>query len=179
VAREEATVAAISIAVGEGEGEALWFNRDLLVFKATSAQTDGAFILLEQTSQGGKTTPLHCHREDETFYVREGEMIVHIDGTDHRAGPGSVIFVPRLRPHAFLVTSDVLRALILFTPGSESCEAWFRMAGDPAPAHELPEPGPPDVARLRAAAEELGSVEILGPPPFAAEPTPQTEPTAP
>lgn len=172
-------MAAIPIAVGEGEGEALWFNRDLLVFKATSAQTDGALILIEQTSQRGKTTPLHRHKEDETFYVREGEMIVHIDGTDHRAGPGSVIFVPRLTPHAFIVTSDLLRALILFTPGNESCEAWFRMAGDPAPAHELPEPGPPDVARLRAAAEQLGSVEILGPPPFAAATTSQAEPTAP
>lgn len=50
------------------------------MFRATSAQTHGAFILIEQTSQRGKTTPLHCHREDETFCVREGEMIVHIDG---------------------------------------------------------------------------------------------------
>jgi hypothetical protein len=55
---------------------------------------------------------------------------------------------------------------ILFTPGNESCEAWFRIAGDPAPAHELPEPGPPDVARLKAAAEQLDNPEILGPPPF-------------
>jgi quercetin dioxygenase-like cupin family protein len=165
-------VAAIPIAVGQDEGEALWFNRDLLVFKATSAQTDGAFILFEQTSQRGKTTPLHRHREDETFCVLEGEMIVHIDGTNHHSRPGSVIFVPRGAPHAFLVTSDALRTLILFTPGNESAEAWFRKAGDPAPAHELPEPGPPDVARLRAAAEELGSVEILGPPPFASEAAP-------
>lgn len=161
---------AISVGEGEGEGEALWFNRDLLVFKATSAQTDGAFILFEQTSQRGKTTPLHRHREDETFCVLDGEMIVHLSGTNHPGRPGSVIFVPRGTPHAFVVTSDVLRTLILFTPGNESAEAWFREAGDPAPAHELPEPGPPDVARLRAAAEELGSVEILGPPPFTAEP---------
>lgn len=158
------------IALGRGEGEALWFNHDLLVFKATSAQTGGAFILFEQTSQGGKTTPLHRHREDETFCVLEGEMIIHIDGTDHRAGPESVVSVPRETPHAFLVTSDLLRTFILLTPGNESAEAWFRIAGDPAPARELPEPGPPDVARLKAAAESTGAVEILGPPPFTAEP---------
>jgi quercetin dioxygenase-like cupin family protein len=178
LAAAEATVAGIPLAVGEGEGEALWFNHDLLVFKATSAQTDGAFILFEQTSQGGKMTPLHRHQEDETFCVLEGEMIVHIDGTNHPAGPGSVIFVPRMTPHAFIVTSELLRTLILFTPGNESCEAWFRIAGDPAPAHELPEPGPPDVARLKGAAEELGNPEILGPPPFAADTASPAEPAA-
>jgi quercetin dioxygenase-like cupin family protein len=171
-------VAGTPMAVGEGEGEALWFNRDLLVFKATSAQTDGAFILFEQTSQRGKMTPLHRHHEDETFCVLEGEMIVHIDGTNHQARPGSVIFVPRMTPHAFIVTSELMRTLILFTPGNESAEAWFRNAGDPAPAHELPEPGPPDVARLKAAAEELGNPEILGPPPFAADTASPAEHTA-
>jgi quercetin dioxygenase-like cupin family protein len=176
--REEATVAGTPVAIGEGEGEALWFNRDLLVFKATSTQTGGAFILFEQTSQRGKTTPLHRHREDETFCVLEGEMIVHIDGTNHAARAGSVIFVPRMTPHAFLVTSGSLRTLILFTPGNESAEAWFRMAGDPAPAHELPEPGPPDVARLKAAAEQLDNPEILGPPPFAADLVTRAEPAA-
>ena len=130
------------------------------MFRATSKQTDGAFILFEQTSQQGKTTPLHRHSEDETFYVLDGELVVHIDGTDHPGKPGSIIFVPRQTPHAFLVTSELFRGLILFTPGSEACENWFRTAGDPAPAHELPEPGPPDLARLGAASQQYG-VEIL------------------
>jgi len=65
------------------------------VVKATGEQTDGAFILFEQTSQRGKMTPLHRRREDETFYVLEGELVVHFDGTDHAGRPGSVIFVPR------------------------------------------------------------------------------------
>lgn len=154
-------------ALAHREGEALWFNHDLLAFRATSKQTNGAFILFEQTSQRGKTTPLHRHAEDETFYVLEGELTVHIDGSDYSGAPGSIIFVPRGTPHAFLVTSDLFRGLILFTPGSEACENWFRTAGDPAPAYQLPEPGPPDVARLGAASEQYG-VEILGPPPFAA-----------
>jgi hypothetical protein len=77
-----------------------------------------------------------------------------------------------MTPHVFIVTSERLRTLILFTlftPGNESAEAWFRLADDPAPAHELPKPGPPDVARLKAAAEQLDNPEILGPPPFATE----------
>lgn len=164
------------IALAHQGGEPLWFNHDLLVFKATCAQTGGAFILLEQTSQRGKMTPLHRHpNEDETFIVQEGELIVHIDGSDHAGSPGSVISVPRGAPHAFLVTSDIFTGLILFTPGNEACEAWFRAASDPAPAHQLPEPGPPDIARLTAAAERHG-VEMLGPPPFAATVAPAAEP---
>jgi len=52
-------------------------NHDLLVFKAISEQTDGTFILFEQTSQRGNMTQLHRRREDETFYVLEGELVVH------------------------------------------------------------------------------------------------------
>ena len=122
-------------------------------------------------------TPLHRPREDETFYVLEGELVVHFDGTDHAGRPGSVIFVPRGAPHAVLVTSDIFRGLILFARGTKACEGWFRAAGDPAPAYELPEPGPPDIARLKAAAEQYG-VEMLGPPPFAANAAPEAEPAA-
>jgi quercetin dioxygenase-like cupin family protein len=170
------TTARAPIAVGHRQGEPLWFNHDLLVFKATCAQTDGAFILLEQTSQRGKTTPLHRHpSEDETFIVLEGQLILHIDGTNHTGSPGSIISVPRGAPHAFVVTSDIFRGLILFTPGNQACEAWMRAAGDPAPAYDLPEPGPPDIGRLAAAAEQHG-VDILGPPPFAADIVPQAQP---
>jgi quercetin dioxygenase-like cupin family protein len=163
------TTSRAPIAVASRAGEPLWFNHDLLVFKATCAQTDGAFILLEQTSQRGKMTPLHIHpNEDETFIVLEGELIINIDGTNHPGPAGSVISVPRGSPHAFVVTADIFRGLILFTPGNEACEAWLRTAGDPAPGYELPAPGPPNLARLTAAAEQHG-VEILGPPPFAAD----------
>jgi hypothetical protein len=111
---------------------------------------------------------LHRHLgEDETFIVQEGELIVQIEGTNHPGGPGSVIFVPRGAAHAFLVTSALFRGLILFTPGTAACEGFFRTAGDPAPAQVLPEPGPPDLPRLRAAAQAHG-VEMLGPPPFTA-----------
>lgn len=31
----------------------------------------------------------------------DGELVVHIDGTDHPGKPGSIIVVPRQTPHAF------------------------------------------------------------------------------
>ncbi len=159
---------AVPIIHAESDGEPLWFNHDLLTLKATVEQTDGAFLFFEERSQRGKMTPLHVHpAEDETFYVLEGEILVHIDGAEHAGGPGAFIAIPRGIPHAFTVTSETARMLVLITPGSAAAEAFFRDAGDPAPERELPPPGPPDIERIQAAAQRHGSVQILGPPPFA------------
>lgn len=158
---------ATPIVLADQEGELLWFNRDLLILKATSKQTNGAFLLFEEQSQRGKATPLHVHpNEDEAFYVLDGEVRMHVDGAEHAGGPGSFVAIPRGVPHAFTVTSETARVLTLLTPGSPAAEAFFRDAGEEAPEHKLPPPGPPDIKRIQAAAERHGSVKLLGPPPF-------------
>jgi hypothetical protein len=53
------------IALDADEGEALWFNNDLLTFKATGTQTGGAYLLLEELARRGKATPLHTHPAEE------------------------------------------------------------------------------------------------------------------
>jgi hypothetical protein len=113
----------------------------------------------------GKTTPLHVHaNEDEALYVLEGEILVHIDGGNHRVGPRGVAVAPRGVPHAFLVTSPIARVLTLQTPGS--AESFYRGASEPASAEAGPA-GPVDFRKVREAAERSGGMEVLGPPPFA------------
>jgi quercetin dioxygenase-like cupin family protein len=149
------------------EGEALWFNNDLIVVKATGAETSGDFLLIEEHARRGKVTPLHVHPEEaETFYVLEGEALFHLDGAERRMGPGSFVSVPRGVPHAFLVRSATARLLVLITPGSGAMEAFFRDAGEPATQRTLPADRPLDMERIAAAAERTGAVTILGPPPF-------------
>jgi quercetin dioxygenase-like cupin family protein len=149
------------------EGDAVWFNSDLFIFKATSDETDQAFTLFEELSQRGKVTPLHMHpAADETFCVLEGEVSVHVDGAEHIIGPGGVASVPRGIPHAVMVTSDTARVLTLVTPGYKELELFFREAGEPATERILPPSAPLPLERIRAAAARHGSVVILGPPPF-------------
>jgi quercetin dioxygenase-like cupin family protein len=149
------------------DGEALWFNNDLLTFKATGAETGGAFLAVEEVAREGKVTPLHTHpHEDETFYILEGEALFHLDGDERVLGAGAFVSVPRGLPHAYLVTSEVARALILVTPGSGGMESFFRDAGNPAANRELPPEGPLEIERITAAAKRTGAVAILGPPPF-------------
>ncbi len=152
---------------GEGEGERLWFaGGGVFTMKATSEETDGAFVLLEDRMMRGKTTPLHTHPNlDETIIVLEGEIVVYAEGTEHRLGPRGVAVAPRGAPHAFMVTSESALILSLQTPGSG--EAFYRDASEPATAET--DPGRTDWDRLRAAAERHPDIiEILGPPPFEA-----------
>jgi quercetin dioxygenase-like cupin family protein len=152
----------------QGEGERLWFaGGGVFTMKATAAETGDAFVLWEDTMVQGKTTPLHTHPDsEEAFYVLEGELLVHVDGEDHTVATGGFFLAPRGVPHAFMVTSETARVLSLVTPGA--AEAFFRDASDPVGAANDDMVRPPDFARLRAAAERSASIEILGPPPFAA-----------
>jgi quercetin dioxygenase-like cupin family protein len=158
---------AIPVVTEQGAGESLWFGGGLVTFKVTSEQSGGAFYLIEHTASRGKMTPLHLHAgHDETCYVIEGELLLHIDGVEHTAGPGAVASMPRGTPHAFLVTSEVARSLWVITPGG-AMEAFMREAGDVATSRTVPPPDI-DIDRLLAAGERTGAMKVLGPPPFPA-----------
>jgi quercetin dioxygenase-like cupin family protein len=145
------------------EGERRWFcGGGTHTWKATQAETGGAFLLFEDQLDKGKVTPLHRHAHaDETFLMLEGEVLVHIDGTNVSLASGGVAVIPRGIPHAFMVTSDAATMLCLQTPGDG--EAFYRRASDPARDGEPP---PADFDRVRESAKATGAIELLGPPPF-------------
>lgn len=154
------------ISLENAAGDLLWYDGGLITFKATGAQTGGALLLIEAWMPRGKATPLHAHPDsDETFYVISGDLLTHIDGEDGQTATGGIIMIPRGVPHAFAVTSDSARLLVVHTPASEITEAFFRAAGEPALAPNLPPPSSRDLARMKAAAENSG-LQVLGPPPF-------------
>ena len=156
---------ATSIIRNEGEGERRWFfGGGVHTWKASAAETNGAFLLFEDLVEQGKSTPLHCHPEaDETLYVLDGEIVLHIDGREHTVGRGAVTVAPRGEPHAFRVNSATARLLTLHTPGT--AEAFFLDASEPI-ADEHDATGNVDIARVQASARDNGGTQILGPPPF-------------
>ena len=119
----------------DGEGEQVWFaGGGVFTFKASAEETNGAFTLIEDRVVRGKTTPMHLHPDlDETIYVLEGELLVDIDGEQHRVGQNGVFVAPRGVPHAFLVISETARLLGLLIPGSG--ESFYRDASDPVSVH--------------------------------------------
>lgn len=148
----------------EGEGDQRWFcGGGLHTWKATAAETGGAFLIFEDLLDQGKVTPLHLHADaDETFYLLDGEILLDLDGEKQELAAGGIAVIPRGIPHAFMVTSPSARMLCLQTPGAG--EAFYRQASEPA-GPGVP-PIPVDFARVQEAAAATGAITILGPPPF-------------
>jgi mannose-6-phosphate isomerase-like protein (cupin superfamily) len=85
----------------------------------TDAEADGSFALVETVeSAEGFGPPLHVHRDAaESFYVIEGEYLMHIDGRDFTCPAGSFVHVPRGMPHTFKGALGS-RKLNLYTPSA-------------------------------------------------------------
>jgi len=61
---------------------------------------------------------MHVHsREDEWFYIAEGEATFHVGDRTLRARSGAFISLPRGIPHTFTVKSARARFLMLNAPG--------------------------------------------------------------
>ncbi len=144
------------------QGERRWWYGGIHTWKVTAEESGGAFLLFEDAMDKGKRTPLHTHpAADETMYVLEGEIVMHLDGVDHRIEAGGLALAPRGVPHAFMVTSELARLLCLQTPGC--CQAFFMAASEPMTDSVS---RVVDFDRVRASAAANGGIEILGPPPF-------------
>lgn len=129
------------------------------VMRATSESTDGAFGLMEHWEMPvGFASPYHTHsREDESFYVLEGELAFLCGGNWLKAGPGTFVFGPRNVPHGFrVIGSSPARMLLMCSPGG--FERF--VLEQTTPIAEPPEP--PDMAKLMMLAEKYG-IEIHGP----------------
>jgi quercetin dioxygenase-like cupin family protein len=63
--------------------------------------------------------PLHVHaREDEFFYVLEGELVFEVDGVCHTVRAGGSVGLLRGTPHRYQnFTDQTARLLIVTTPG--------------------------------------------------------------
>jgi len=150
--------------VPAGTGAAYWGPGGLMTFLITGKETGGAFFLSEISVRPGGGPPPHIHRrEDESFYVLEGSLTIHIGGNTLVASRGDFAFLPRGIVHSFKNTSDVnARALVVITPAG--LENYFAEVFDPA-ADRSAAPPPPSkelIARAIAASPRYG-MELLPP----------------
>ena len=118
-------------------GLSQWENGNLTTNLAEKKDTNGAFFLVEAMLAPGTEPPPHVHtREDELFYVLEGEFDVYAGKEAFKVGTGECVFLPKFKPHAFVIRSPRLRVLALFTPAG--LEEAFRGMSTPAQRLELP-----------------------------------------
>lgn len=149
-----------SLALGPQDGQAYWWTGELATIKATGAETGGHLALVEILAPEGVQIPLHVHeREHEGFWVLEGEVTFHLDGSTVPAGPGDFVLGPRGVPHTYEVERGPARLLFLFAPAG--FEGFIRESGEPATERTLPPADVwPDVDTLHELAAAYG-VRIL------------------
>jgi quercetin dioxygenase-like cupin family protein len=123
---------------------------------ARSEDTAGQYALFEVRDAPGSGPPMHRHtREDEAFYILEGEYEVHCpDGLVTRAGPGTFVHVRRGTAQAYRCLGPGQgRMLVLASPsGLEHFFAELTALGSR-----------PNFGAVAAVAEAHG-IEVVGPP---------------
>jgi len=108
-------------------------------FLAIGEQTGGAYAVIETANDPSTGVRLHVHeREDETWFVIEGEYVFQVGDQTFRARAGDYIFGPRGIPIRYAnPTTSISRALIMVTPaGFEGFWRESARLGEDAAAHE-------------------------------------------
>jgi quercetin dioxygenase-like cupin family protein len=141
-------------------GPAFWGPGDHYTFLVTGDESNGAYFAMEALVPPGGGPPPHIHtREDETFYLLEGEIEFLLDDELTTAGRGDFVNVPRGTVHRFKnVGAETARMILTFTPAG--IERWFAETLESAP-NDVDEADVPDnvdevAARYVAAAPRYG-----------------------
>jgi quercetin dioxygenase-like cupin family protein len=148
------------LAIRRNEGEARWWFGALAEIKATAADTGGLMSIVEVTEHPGAEAPLHVHhRDDEGFWVLEGDVTFEVGDATIEASAGDYVFGPREIPHRFTVGDQGCRMLFILAPGG--IEHVIRATSEPALRRTLPpptdaEPTPEQIERLKAIVREHG-----------------------
>jgi len=147
-----------------GEGTSWWFGTDLHAFKAVSETTNGAYTLTELTAHPEFVPPPHIHhREDEAFYVLEGQFEFWYNEQTFTAGVGSFVYLAKGRVHKHGATGGAsARALVLHTPAG--LERFIAEAGKPATDQSV-QPTPPQISELERIVTIAQKYGIEVPPP--------------
>ena len=149
------------LAVSSDEGEARWWFGTLAVIKTTAAETGGQLTTIEVTNPPGFEAPLHVHhRDDEGFWILEGDVTFEVGDATIQAHAGDYVFGPRDIPHRYTVGDAGCRMLFIMTPGG--FEDLVLEMSEPAGSRSLPPPSDeePDWERIAAIAEAHGN-ELL------------------
>jgi quercetin dioxygenase-like cupin family protein len=140
------------------EGRSIWVIGDRYTIKCDGNDTSGAFALIEAVVPPGNGPPPHIHsREDEAFYVLEGELVFYLEDRSFTATTGDWVTLARHSLHYFKnIGAKPARMLIMVTPAG--LENFFRAVGREAIDGE-PEAGTPtpeDIQKVLKAAPKYG-----------------------
>jgi quercetin dioxygenase-like cupin family protein len=120
--------------------EALNWMGELAIIHTTGEETNGKFCVIELYATKEGSPPWHIHhREDESFYVLDGELTISVGNKTYKAKSGDHLFAPKDIPHTYTVDSPGhARMLIICAPAG--FEEAVRAMSSPATSLVPPKP---------------------------------------
>jgi mannose-6-phosphate isomerase-like protein (cupin superfamily) len=108
-----------------GQPHSLGFSS--ILFKVPASETNGGLFVIEHMHLKGGGPALHVHlRQEEWFYVMEGEVAFQVGEQRLALHPGESVLAPRLVPHTFSPVGETpARMIIAFCPAG-MMEQYFR-----------------------------------------------------
>lgn len=131
-------------------------NQNVLHVKISGKDTNGDLAIFEQTSLSpGRGTPLHVHpKQDEIFYVLDGEYGFMTGNDKYKLRTGDSIFLPRQVPHSWIQLSEQGKMIVTLQPAGKLEEFFMTMAA------LKKEPDQAEIARIFSENE----MSVVGPP---------------
>ena len=146
--------------VPPGGGHAWWVYGDKDIIKVTTKETGGALTFMETVIPPHAGPPLHIHhRENEAFYVLDGDIKVVDNGREFQVTTGAFVYMPQESVHRFENVRDVPSTILLFfVPGG--FEGYLTEMGDPVIEGQDPPSGPIDLEKAARIGAKYG-LEIV------------------
>jgi quercetin dioxygenase-like cupin family protein len=149
------------VSLKSGEPDELTYDAGTVRFLVSSADTGGAWSLVELKEMPGYKTNLHRHNYmDEAFYVLEGVLTAKINDKTSEYPAGSFVLIPRGTPHGQGNLGKVpVKVLLTMTPGG-----FERSFKERVELFKTVKPDHPDFRKKRNenAAKGKYDVEFLG-----------------
>lgn len=139
------------------EGHRVQVLGDQVTIKLPSAQSPFGQAIVSVEVPPGSGTPCVTHaREEEVYYLLEGQLFMHTPTEKHTLQPGDMVHLPPLTPHGYRNPGDTPARFLAWTIGGPMDRFFEAMAQR---VHQLPQ----DMAAMRETLAEFG-VEPVGAP---------------
>jgi quercetin dioxygenase-like cupin family protein len=102
--------------LGSDDGARLRVIADTMRVFASAGDTGGAFEIFEMTGPRDSGPPQHAHPWTESYTIVKGTLDVLLGDKVIPAGPGCFFQIPAGTFHAYRVTSDVAKVVIVTSP---------------------------------------------------------------
>jgi mannose-6-phosphate isomerase-like protein (cupin superfamily) len=132
------------------EGQVLQVLGDRVTVKLPSGRSPHGMSIVDVVVPPGSGTPCVTHdKEEEVYFLLEGELLMHTPTERHHLHPGDLVHLPPLTPHGYRNPGEQPARFLAWTVGGPMDGFFERMA------HEVQQL-PRDLPRMQAAMDAFG-----------------------